>query len=367
MKTLKLQRLSLNLPSAGETLERVRYYLGQKGVRQIVGYEDLGIAPVLGPGVESMAFLSMYLDESYGEGKPNLVVSGFVSGIDRWAEFAHRWRVEVQEQFRIPYLHMQALMSERSSIYGHLSTQEKVQLFETALVIIEAQADFAVSCSIDPQEHLAITTQDERSFYGSAYTLAVMGCLSAINRHLGDKVAETTLNIYLEDGHRNTGQAIEILQEEWRIQQGPEILGLPTTSVVAAGLPPEALPRPGVRLGTVAPGTKSQMNPLQAADLLAYGVLNFSHPLFKVALSRINATVPILAYHASPEDVRSSLDKHQKGRQMVAEARNQVARVIGTVGGKIRRSPYGPILSLKDVEEEAWQELLRGLEESRKK
>jgi hypothetical protein len=87
---------------------------------------------------------------------------------------------------------MKELMSEKSRIYQNLSPKEKARLFDTALTIIKAQADFAVACSINPKEYLKITTSDERSFYGAAYTLAVSGCLQAIERQLGEKIADTT-------------------------------------------------------------------------------------------------------------------------------------------------------------------------------
>lgn len=72
----------------------------RKGVGESVNYHDLGFIPLYGEGGESVAFLSAYLDESYGKGKPNLVVGGFVSDVNRWAEFASRWKVAVQEQFK---------------------------------------------------------------------------------------------------------------------------------------------------------------------------------------------------------------------------------------------------------------------------
>ena len=49
-----------------------------------------------------MAFLELYIDESYGSLSPNIVVSGFASQIDRWSEFASIWKEEILSGFASP-------------------------------------------------------------------------------------------------------------------------------------------------------------------------------------------------------------------------------------------------------------------------
>lgn len=363
MKGLQLHRLNSELRNRHETVEYDRDGRDQKSVGEIVSYEDLGIAPVFGSDGESVAFLSFYLDESYGKGRPDLVVGGFVSSVDRWAGFASRWKCEVQEQFKIPYFHMKELMDKRNYIYRHLSTQEKVRLFDTALTIIREHADFGVACRINPEEQAAITTSDERSFYGSAYTMAVYGCLWAIKDRLGEKVAGTTLDVFLEDGHRNTKQALGALQEAWRIQQGIDPSTLPFSSIWINQDSFEDRKQRELQYGTVALGTKAQMRPLQAADLLAYGVLNISgepspsEAFFTVVLNEIGSSAPIFIYDLTPEKIRKSLDTHLEKIEEGTEVRNQIARAVGKVGGKVRRHEGGFGVHFENPTNEKWRAL----------
>lgn len=354
MKTLQLREVSSKVGRRGETYRRGGG----------ISYEDLGIAPVFGRGGETVAFLSVYLDESYSKDSPNLIVGGFVSGIDRWAEFASRWKVEVQEQFKVPYLHMKDLMSEKSSLYRHLHPNGWVGLLRTAVTIIKEQADFAVAYSINPKEYEKITTQDERSVYGTAYTLAVMGCLQTIERQLGEKARTTTLNIYLENGHRSMDQAIEILQERWRAQRDLHLPEIPPETIILRDLERKR-EGPEVQLGTIASGTKSQMMPLQAADLLAYSLLRSSDSLFEPLLFAlvmdIDMEISLLGCHMAAEGIRVSLDKHLKELEEATEERNKIARVVGLVGGKTRQKGPGFYVSLKNVDEEDWERLVEAV------
>jgi hypothetical protein len=319
-----------------------------------------------------VAFLSVYLDESYGDGKPNFLVGGFVSGIDRWAQFANRWKVELQDEFEIPYLHMKELMDKRSRIYRHLSEPRKVQLFEIALTIIRDHADFGIVCRINPEEHVTITTPDERIFHGSAYTVAVYGCIQGIKVHLGEKVAGTTLNIFLEDGHRNANQALGNLLETWRAQQGIDPSSLSSDAMWINQESFELQKRTELQYGTIALGTKTQMMPLQAADLLAYGVLNISgvpdpqepdlrKVVFTEALNVIGSRAPIFVYDLSPEKIREGLDTHRKKLEMETEIRHQIARTVGTVGGKVLRQGRGFKVHFDNPSEETRQALVKAL------
>jgi len=312
----------------------VKIYLPNTSPRDSVGvvrYADLGIIPLAYGVGDTVAFLSVYLDESYRVGSPRLFVSGFVSEIDRWAHFATAWQRDIVEAFHVPYIHMKTLYKSVShGLYKDLTTSEKAAMFAAAVSLIREHADFGVSCSVNMGEYLSITTRDERSWYGTAYTVGVMGCLSAIKDKLGQKMPDTTLSVYLEDGHRNTDQAIEILIERRRFQEGVSLSALSPDTVIMELPVEDCEDEPQLRLGTVAPQSKAQMSPLQAADILAYGMLNVSHPLFRLVLSQINESTPIYDYYLTAESIRTAIDKRKAKDLNARESWNKVARVLGT-------------------------------------
>ena len=306
----------------------IAYDAGNGGV---VCYGDLGIAPLSATGRDTLSFLSVYLDESYSKNSPTMVVAGFVSEVDRWAGFATLWKREVQDKFSIPYLHMKEFYRGQVTKYKHLSNQEKAQLFVMALKLISSYAEFGVVCRISPTEYRAITTRDERARFGTEYTIAVLGCIGAINQCLGDRVSATTLSVYLDHGHRSTAQAIKVLKETREYQRDLD------SSVHAR---PISEP-PSVKFGVIDSSTKNVLNPLQASDLLAYGMFNCSDPFLRFVLGELSTKVPICVFDANTSAIRSPMDRILSIEAEERERRNRIARLMGTIGGKIRKSPTG--------------------------
>ena len=274
----------------------------------MISYEALGLSPLHG---EYVAFLELYLDESYAEDDQHIVIAGFVASIDDWAQFSNAWKVHVLEQFGIPHLHMKELGSKRSGSFSGVDDPVVI-----AKRIIAGFADLGVGCVINRHEFDSAVSKRERSEYGTAYTVGVMACLQIVKDFLNHKLQgsarETTVGVILEDGHRNTRQAISILKsardiqrQSWdvitRLEEGLAVWRNPERDVLE------------VKLGLVDSYPKGLMLPLQAADLLAHTLLRRANPYPSELLSDLEERMPIAVINPSIDSIKeamANLDKH---------------------------------------------------------
>ncbi|MFY9556803.1 MAG: hypothetical protein WAV47_18985 [Blastocatellia bacterium] len=236
------------------------------GASETVSYASLGLSPCFG---DNVAFLECYLDESF-RGRDELIVAGFVAPVDKWAEFATRWK-EKLDLCGLPYIRLQSFLSARGTL--NLSRIQRALLLDSLSDLVVNTVDFAVCSRISPREYESLATPAVRSEVGSAYALAVQGCCLAVAEYFkyrGD--SESSFSVYLEAGHRNTKGALGILQELVKqhaaYQEREECpIGWPVTEIGERAQPP---PMP-IRAAAV--GNKRDMLPLQAADLIAHASL----------------------------------------------------------------------------------------------
>ena len=213
-----------------------------------------------------MASLELYIDESADPSKQNLVVAGYVSTIDAWAEFSSLWNGRLVA-YGIPYFHMTDFMSPRSSLFRHLQGPMRTEILRDLLALIRAYTVLGVSCSICPREYNSLTSTEFRGRYGAAYAMALTGCILTLGKVLSDdSISFDELNVIMEDGHPNVRQAYELLLEH-------------KTSAQGTG-------ENGFRIGSVGIASKVDMAPLQAADLLAYCCLS-NKPYSQVVVTAI--------------------------------------------------------------------------------
>jgi len=278
-----------------------------------------------------MAFLEAYFDESYA-GKSDIVVAGFVSSFDRWAKFAARWK-KVLDDNELPYIHLTELKSPNA--FPHLSMSERERILNSLLDIIQECATFALSCRISPREYKSIATPKFRSEFGSAYAFAVLGCVQGAGLYLEQQQPDyEALSVFLESGHRNVLQALQSL-DNYKRKFAPVDLAALAADHVIKGEEREA---PWIRLGTLGLGGKTEMLPLQAADMLAHSVFNPSGAFAHVVLDRVGAGLPYHEGNWTKEAIRQmigDLSARENDRLQVRKRMHEMSRFLGNVGIKV--------------------------------
>lgn len=285
-----------------------------------------------------MAFLELYVDESYGDLSPNIVIAGFVAHIDRWAQFASAWKTEILEKFGIPFLHVTELWNPLASLYKHLSAEHRDAVFEGGIALIESHVDMGVACVINRNDFAELVTQSDRGKFGTDYTFGVRYCLTVVARNL-QSAAGKTMSVFLEDGHRNTGQAIEfLLQERSRQQIAFDMIVKYKDRVIVWRDP--AHDSLGIELGVVDTGTKRDKLPLQAADILAFSLLHEDKERYWNAISRFGSNFPLLVHQPSRKSLEDNFIalKQEEARVRKLQRRfNSVARQMKSNGQRFNK------------------------------
>ena len=250
-----------------------------------------------------MASLELYVDESADVSKQDLVVAGYVSTIDAWAEFSSLWNNRLIA-YGLPYFHMTDFMSPRSSLFRHLQGPKRTEMLRDLVALIRSHTMLGVSCSICPREYNSLTSTEFRGRYGAAYAMALSGCILTLGKVLFDhSIPVEELSVFMEDGHPNVRQAYELLLEHKTSSQGTGDNGL--------------------RLGSVGIGSKLNMAPLQAADLLAYCCLS-NNPYSRIVVTAIllNGGVHHVALRWSEEVILLMKDRIVEDEAERARASN---------------------------------------------
>jgi hypothetical protein len=197
-----------------------------------------------------------------------------------------------------------------------------------------------VSCRVNFNEYNAITTPEYRSFFGSAYTLALQLCVVVVDRFLhaapGD---DHGFSVCLEDGHRNAGEALQYLREALKNDapltkdQITEMFGDSPVKVHESSKPPR------VRLTAAERGTKKANVPLQAADILAHCTLRSSDPAYGSALDTLKLTSlhrEVVATQEVIYAVALTAVEEERRRMAYREQLHMLSRFVGWGGVKLK-------------------------------
>lgn len=305
---------------------------------EVVRYAGLGLSPCFG---EQVAFLDVYLDESFGPDKDRLVAAGFVSSIDRWAVFSSVWRREVLDKYKIPYLHMSEFRHPDNRHYRHLSQSNRAELLSLAIKIISDHVDFSVISDIRPSIYKRLTTPEFRSQHGTAYAAVVTGCIYAAEQHLRKRASvKPELNIYIEDGHANADEVFLAIRKYKRYLEIDDLSGI-GRSIEYIGKPDDPY---ATSLGNIALGSKDKMLPLQAADLLAYSWLNSSRYKYSKIFFDLNKAMPSAGWFWEEDGVTAFIERQTKFDKQMKQQRqsfNKLHYFLRQFGGFVRHLKSG--------------------------
>jgi hypothetical protein len=236
-----------------------------------------------------MTSLDCYLDESY-DSNSDLIVAGFVASVDQWAKFAEKWKAVLDER-GLPYFHF--LEFNKQS----LSNEQRIKILSSLIKIITECVILAVSSRISPSEYKSLTTPNFRNRYGNAYSLGVMGCVTDAGFRLKDRSYDyQELGVYLEQGHPNLNQALNLLRTFKGSYEKPDLAAFRPGHVTELILDEDAI-QPFVKIGTIAMGDRHTMRPLQAADMLAYSSRTSDKAVSQMVLKQLRDSVDYIEGH----------------------------------------------------------------------
>lgn len=192
--------------------------------------------------------LDSYFDESGKEDGPTLIVSGFVGNSVDMHKFARDWMAALTGG-DVEYWHTKRFRSgSKNELFAHLSKSQKKDLVKRLIAVINKHMLMGVSVVVNKPEYISLTSDRFRSQWGSSYTFAVQIALFLVSQWLGRKSRQQEpINILLEEGHRNSEQAINHVGR-FKNHDSASILNL----------------------NVYGRGAKKCNPALQAADLLAY-------------------------------------------------------------------------------------------------
>jgi len=241
-----------------------RQHMGQGGatiIDSICGRQSFSF------GVRSMR--EAYLDESSStaSGEPVLIVAGFVSDKERWALFEEKWRETVLAPYKITHLHTKQLRSHNDKLYRHLNLDARKSLRSNAVETIAAHVESAFSIYMRPHDWQHATTAEERRRWGSCYGICTELLLVAMSENKYGGPAPERMNVFLEDGHANLGDALKRIryyQQDTEPPEWPQLVDDANFNNV------ETQRLSAMRIGEVGTVSKLSSCAAQAGDMLAY-------------------------------------------------------------------------------------------------
>jgi hypothetical protein len=278
--------------------------------------------------------LEAYCDEteSSAEGKPLLLLAGYVGDVETWQKFTSQWQEQILERYQIPFFHAKELRSGNNRFYKHLSIHKRQALLDEAIDIISnVGIESTVVVFLRPSDWKAVTTPEERSIWGSAYRIAAEYLLIGFGRAIGSTEFgnEPALNIFVEDGHANSTDAIKGIKG-WKLRsQSPELPEALTPDKYDL-LPPAkfrqtAWSTPQIRVEGYGLVSKKLVKPVQAADLLAcvagVTIRNQVDQLFNDGILKKLVSKNPMTCRISPLDCTQLINQLRQGKHQIEEGR----------------------------------------------
>jgi len=232
----------------------------------------------------------MYSDESEST-KPALVlIGGWISEVDLWAELSVQWKA-ILNQYGVEYFHAHSFRNARDPKYRHLSKHDREHFLISLLMLIKRYAKFGQVAWAKPGVYNYFTTKEFRARHGSVYATLVGQAFALAGIHVTyDCKREQTVSFFLESGHKHAKEALQFVDQYKVLSTAPpkdvEIVGTVGNSGLAFS---------PFKVGAFGFGSKREMMPLQAADILAYCSLclrkNSKDPYARALLSAIGLPI----------------------------------------------------------------------------
>ena len=193
----------------------------------------------------------MAVDLGFDEGGAGdtLLVSVQAGIHEQAKKFKRRWRSRLGD---VPFFHSKDYGNYSSGVFTEagLDRNERQDLLKDLTSFVHAYLIVGITARVSRSLYEKCTDQALRSRYGAAYSFLIDMCLLTSYNVMTDLRIRPEVNILIEDGHRNSAQAVAILQEVKKVPQ--DQLGI------------------DLKMLTVGLGSKQDHPILQAADMVAY-------------------------------------------------------------------------------------------------
>jgi hypothetical protein len=84
-----------------------------------------------------------YIDESKSS---NLLMAGFISTVEKWADFSEAWKKELDRPPAIPFFHMKEVLREKGGIFDEVPMQDRIDKVKKLIAVVNDWADVDFSC-----------------------------------------------------------------------------------------------------------------------------------------------------------------------------------------------------------------------------
>jgi len=317
-----------------------------------------------------LLMLELYLDESEsGRTRPLLVIAGYLADAEKWKDFSEEW-TRVLEDRKLTHFHAKELRSGNAKLYRHLSSTERRTLVVDLARLTVKYSLLGVGSIICLPDYKAATSQRFRHKHGSAYGL----CIDTLLLMLSDVLIKTgepeRVGVYIEDGHRNAGEA-QLRVDHYKRRTEPIEWPEGTQVIIPA---PKTLREDFVRIGERALVSKQRVKPVHAADLLAYliGTKRSSGPdadLFDGIGDMLVKGRPHLFRVWTPaliSEFAKNLEQSDAGASEHNQKLHRLRRILGSYSVKTEKFPQGYIHDVSNLSEEEWEEAKQRLQAAEK-
>lgn len=208
--------------------------------------------------VRVMATFRGYCDESEETNSEIVVVAGLIAPTARWERFETDWKL-VLASYGIDYFH--AVEFYHSDGPWKRGTQWDAESYRASFIAkllsvvqaLETKPDVAVVSLVWKKDYKLIFPKHDivKMSVGTAYTVGCTGCWWLGAKWMEEQVKSEKICFFFDDGHEHIGDAAVAYQK-------------------AKNYPPYA---ERYKMGGIIFTNDKDFVPLQAADLLAYGVM----------------------------------------------------------------------------------------------
>lgn len=194
-----------------------------------------------------MCMFTVYLDESGTHGKsPVVVVAGYLSTDDQWAKFSEEWQSVLQD-YKLDCFHMTDF-ENRKGPFKTLTNAERFRLLEKLIAFIKIRQRIGLAVAFHASDYKEIVEEFQDEPIKKPYSFCALLIMVVLKNWLITRRHNEVIAYVYESGALHAGEIMSGYQY-WTTHE------------------PYATE---LRAGSLTFGSKSDLVPLQAADILAY-------------------------------------------------------------------------------------------------
>jgi hypothetical protein len=205
--------------------------------------------------------------------------------------------------------------------------------------------DFSITITVVPNEFNRLTTKEWRQKNCGAYGACFGMMLSGLGEVLCSNDEEEMVSMFIEDGHTNSGGALEVIRKYKETSDDPEV---PTVKL-------QNLP---LKIGAYGVVSKKLAPPLWASDLLAYGVNRMASSRDQYILdllTKITNRVDSIHLHMDSAQIEHMKEVFKSTEDTIAlrqENSHKIVKLLHKFGGRAERVKGGVALHTEGMTDE---------------